>query len=252
MDADRSVTRRACLAALGAAAGCSGRPGWATDGPGGASAGTARDSGTPPASASSAGGATPDSGPDRDVDGEVRFDADLFEPLRAGGYTVYVRHAATEDTSEELRESGPDDEFFADCSVQRNLSPTGRAQAHEIGYAVDALSIPVGRVESSRYCRCRDTARLAFGRVTPTPDLTWGVANGRERRLDRITAPPEPGRNAVLVSHTLSGIDLSEFLLGDLTLGEGDAAVFDPDRTPAEALVGIVRVDAWRAATMGG
>ncbi|MBI4572000.1 MAG: hypothetical protein HY713_01780 [candidate division NC10 bacterium] len=31
--------------------------------------------------------------------------------------------------------------------------------------------VPVGRVLSSRWCRCLDTARLAFGRVEPWPPL---------------------------------------------------------------------------------
>jgi len=56
---------------------------------------------------------------------------------------------------------------FDDCSTQRNLSDEGRAQAGRLGAAFRASGVPVGAVLSSRWCRCRDTATIAFDRYEP-------------------------------------------------------------------------------------
>ena len=50
------------------------------------------------------------------------------------------------------------------CETQRNLNDSGRAQAAEIGREFRRLRIPVGAVRSSQFCRCRETAQIAFGR----------------------------------------------------------------------------------------
>ena len=49
------------------------------------------------------------------------------------------------------------------CATQRNLSDRGKQQARKIGALIAARAAPVERVLTSRYCRARETARLAFG-----------------------------------------------------------------------------------------
>ena len=49
------------------------------------------------------------------------------------------------------------------CGTQRNLSEEGRAQARAIGAWFRNLSLRPTAVRSSAWCRCRDTAALAFG-----------------------------------------------------------------------------------------
>jgi broad specificity phosphatase PhoE len=57
-----------------------------------------------------------------------------------------------------------------DCSTQRNLDETGRAQARRIGERFRAEGIVVGAVLTSRWCRAIETAELAFpGRAEPSP-----------------------------------------------------------------------------------
>jgi phosphohistidine phosphatase SixA len=58
-----------------------------------------------------------------------------------------------------------------DCSTQRNLSDEGRAQARRLGDAFRSAGVPVGEVLSSRWCRCIDTATLAFGKVAHYPAI---------------------------------------------------------------------------------
>ncbi len=84
-----------------------------------------------------------------------------WSALQAGGVLI-VRHAQTEPGI-----GDPPGFRLDDCTTQRNLSSAGRAQAAAIGPAaigpaLAARGVRVGRVESSAWCRCLDTARLAF------------------------------------------------------------------------------------------
>lgn len=90
--------------------------------------------------------------------------APLLEALRAGGCVVLLRHALTDPGV-----GDPPGFRLDDCSTQRNLSEQGRAQARRLGAMLADARVPLGPVRSSRWCRCLDTARLAFGRVEPWP-----------------------------------------------------------------------------------
>jgi len=86
--------------------------------------------------------------------------------LREGGTVVLLRHAPAPGTGD------PTGFRLGDCSTQRNLSSEGREQARQIGAQFTANHIPIERVLSSEWCRCLETARLAFGdRVEPLPAL---------------------------------------------------------------------------------
>ncbi|MBN9241615.1 MAG: histidine phosphatase family protein [Mesorhizobium sp.] len=76
--------------------------------------------------------------------------------LRGGGHVVLLRHAAATGISE------PAGFDIEKCSTQRNLSERGKQQARKIGALFAARAAPVERILSSRYCRCLDTARIAF------------------------------------------------------------------------------------------
>jgi phosphohistidine phosphatase SixA len=76
--------------------------------------------------------------------------------LRQGGHVVLLRHAMTNGSND------PANFDIAKCATQRNLSERGKQQARKMGALFDARSAPIERVLSSRYCRCLDTARIAF------------------------------------------------------------------------------------------
>jgi len=84
----------------------------------------------------------------------------LWSLLAGGGQVVMMRHAST------VSGVGDPPRFdLRDCTTQRNLSEVGRQESRRIGVAVRARAIPIGRVLSSQWCRCFETARLAFGRA---------------------------------------------------------------------------------------
>jgi phosphohistidine phosphatase SixA len=162
---------------------------------------------------------------------------ELVAALRQGGYVIYFRHAATDMTQT--------DSDLSRCETQRNLNAQGRADARAIGAAFRALDIPVGQVLSSGYCRTRDTAQLAFGRAELVRDLSGLPAAQREQRtatLRKLLATtPETGTNTVLVSH---GFNITA--AAEITIGEGEAAIFAPGAEGTFTLVARVRPNEWQ------
>jgi phosphohistidine phosphatase SixA len=170
--------------------------------------------------------------------------SDLLRSLRSGGLTIYFRHAAT------VPGSDADLENLDNCPAQRNLSDLGREQAQVIGEAFRRLEIPVGRVLSSRLCRCRDTATIAFGRAEQSLDITSLPQASNEAEKARRTGalrqllatPPPSGQNTVLVAHLFN-----VFAAAETNLAEGEAAIFEPLGGEQFRLVAKVTPDEWDA-----
>ena len=82
----------------------------------------------------------------------------IIETLKKGGYLVFIRHA--------YAPGGGDPANFKlnDCSTQRNLNDDGRNQSIKIGNFFTENNIIIDRVFSSNWCRCKDTADLAFNK----------------------------------------------------------------------------------------
>lgn len=131
----------------------------------------------------------------------------LEAELRRGGLVLLVRHAATEPGV-----GDPPGFRLGDCGTQRNLSAAGRAQALALGAALRARRIPVAEVRSSRWCRCLDTARLAFEGLVPVQP--WPVldsffddrAAGPSRTAALLAAARgvPAGANVVWVTHQVN------------------------------------------------
>ena len=125
----------------------------------------------------------------------------LWTLLRGGGQVVLLRHAAT-DMEQRDQVGAP----LSDCARQRNLNEDGREDARLIGAVLRARAIPVGRVLSSGYCRCLETAQLAFGRAEAWTALQQALTDKsvQEARIGEIRAVagerPTDG-NLVLVTH---------------------------------------------------
>ena len=130
----------------------------------------------------------------------------VWRLLTAGGCAVLMRHAQTEAGI-----GDPSGFRLDDCSTQRNLSAAGREQARRIGAGFARRGIGVDEVLSSRWCRCLETARLAFPghEVRVFEALNSFFADGATRqaqtdalreRLARLRAP----QRVVLVTHQVN------------------------------------------------
>ena len=84
--------------------------------------------------------------------------ADVPELLRIGGCALMLRHTQTEPGI-----GDPTGYRLDQCSTQRNLSNEGREQAKRIGQWLKGRGLTPQSIHTSTWCRCKDTAELAFG-----------------------------------------------------------------------------------------
>ena len=80
----------------------------------------------------------------------------LFKQLEDGGKLIFIRHAYAPGSGD------PNNFNLNDCSSQRNLSEEGRKQAQYIGEFFRNKKIKIYKVLSSEWCRCKETAQIAF------------------------------------------------------------------------------------------
>lgn len=82
---------------------------------------------------------------------------DLAQAIRTPGAVVMIRHAQTESGI-----GDPENFRLSDCSTQRNLSQEGRQQSVRLGQWFSRQGLQPKQVLSSQWCRCLETAQLAF------------------------------------------------------------------------------------------
>ena len=80
----------------------------------------------------------------------------LKKQLEGGEKIIFIRHAYAPGNGDPVNFN------LNDCSTQRNLSKRGRVQAVNIGKFFRKYEIDIDKVFSSEWCRCKDTASLAF------------------------------------------------------------------------------------------
>jgi phosphohistidine phosphatase SixA len=144
--------------------------------------------------------------------------------LRQGGCVLMLRHAQTEPGI------GDPPEFkLGVCGTQRNLSAAGKQSAVRMGQWFKARGLQPQAVLTSAWCRCVDTANLAFGKSQlwaplnsvfgdrlPLPDQTAAL----RQALAQLPA----GQFQVWVSHQTN----VTALVGQF-LGMGEGVILDRD-----------------------
>lgn len=159
--------------------------------------------------------------------------------LRAGGKVVLIRHGAT------IGGAGDPPGFrLGDCATQRNLTDKGIAESKAMGERIRAQKVNVGKVISSQWCRCRDTASLMnLGQPVEIAE-TFNNAYTFSDRRDELTkgaramigAWKGPGA-LVIVTHGANILPLTGF-----QPAEGEMIVVEPEATADGRLRVIGRI----------
>ena len=129
--------------------------------------------------------------------------AQLLAVWRQGG-VLLIRHAATESGL-----GDPPGFVIGQCRTQRNLSDEGRQASRAFGAWLQSQNFKPDAVRSSQWCRCQDTARLAFGAYEDWPALNSTFAGqgdpaAQQQALrERLSALPA-GRTEVWVTHQVN------------------------------------------------
>jgi phosphohistidine phosphatase SixA len=79
---------------------------------------------------------------------------DSLQGTNPKGYVLLMRHALAPGVGD------PANLRVGDCSTQRNLNDQGRQDARDIGQWIKRREVRILRVESSRWCRAKETAKL--------------------------------------------------------------------------------------------
>lgn len=151
--------------------------------------------------------------------------------LRAGGLVLALRHALAPGNFD------PPEFRLGDCSTQRNLDDEGRAQARRLGAWFHSRGLKPARVRSSPWCRCVDTAMLAFGVAE-----TWAALGSPRGAVETTNAEHRsalqqalravsvrPGHFEVWVTHMFV---LSDLVAGSVASGEALLLRAGPDGQP--------------------
>jgi broad specificity phosphatase PhoE len=138
--------------------------------------------------------------------------------LRAGACAMLLRHAQTVPGI-----GDPPGFSLGACSTQRNLSEEGKAQARRIGEWFTARALQPRAVRSSAWCRCQDTAELAFGRNEVWPALNsffngQGSEGVQTAKLHAALGRLRGGRFEGWVTHQ---VNMSALTGQGMAMGEG-------------------------------
>jgi phosphohistidine phosphatase SixA len=143
-------------------------------------------------------------------------DAGFWTLLREGGCVLLMRHAQTDPGV-----GDPPDFKLGECSTQRNLSEAGREQARKVHATFLRERVKVDQVRSSAWCRCVDTAMLAFKQNTVWAPLNSFFGNGDRDTQTRTVLDAVQGwqapRNLVLVTHQ---VNITALTGQNLAMGE--------------------------------
>lgn len=123
---------------------------------------------------------------------------------RQAGGVLLIRHAATE-----AGVGDPPGFALGQCSSQRNLSDQGRQASRRMGTWMQDQKLRPDAVLSSQWCRCQDTARLAFGTFEDWSALNstfagQGDAAGQEIAMRARLHGLPVGRREVWVTHQVN------------------------------------------------
>ena len=154
----------------------------------------------------------------------------VINELKRGGNIIFIRHA--------YAPGGGDPKNFDinDCKTQRNLSNSGREQAKKIGSYFKERNIPIGKVYSSEWCRCKETASIAFNDFVTKSFLnsffSSQFAKNKDpqiKKLKNFIKDSNKNKNLVFVTHY---VVISESLnyapsSGEIVISKKDFKVID-------------------------
>jgi phosphohistidine phosphatase SixA len=147
----------------------------------------------------------------------------MISELQEGSKIVFIRHAYAPGVGD------PENFNIKDCSTQRNLDTNGKEQAKKIGNYFTKNKIPIYKIISSEWCRCKETALLGFKNFETKDFLNSFFSskfqknrNHQIRDLKEYVKKLETNKNLIFVTHY---VVISEIL--DYAPSSGEIVISD-------------------------
>ena len=126
----------------------------------------------------------------------------LINELKNEGKLIFIRHAYAPGGGD------PDNFDINDCNAQRNLNYSGREQARNIGVFFKNNNIKIENIYSSEWCRCKETALIAFNKFENKKFLnsffSSKFAKNKDiqiKRLKKFIKDWDGDKNLIFVTH---------------------------------------------------
>ncbi|MDA9665626.1 histidine phosphatase family protein [Candidatus Pelagibacter sp.] len=166
------------------------------------------------------------------INSSVKADSNqnLINELKQGGKLIFIRHAYAPGGGD------PSNFDINDCNTQRNLSNLGKEQAKKIGFFFKSKNILIDQVYSSEWCRCKETALIAFNKFETNFFLNSFFStkfaknkNNQMKSLKKFIKNWDGKKNLVFVTHY---VVISEILnyapsSGEIVISDKDLKVID-------------------------
>ena len=126
-----------------------------------------------------------------------------WEPAKNGDKVILIRHSLAPGNGD------PAGFKINDCKTQRNLSLKGINQSKKIGKLFKKNKIKISQVLSSQWCRCKDTAKYAFGEFKEFKALNSTFQSPYDKNEPRqlkelkdfVNNWNGKGKNLILITH---------------------------------------------------
>ena len=149
----------------------------------------------------------------------------LINLLKDGEKIIFIRHAYAPGNGD------PDNFNLNNCSTQRNLSESGKVQAKNIGKFFEKNQIEFDRVLSSEWCRCKETAILAFKnfetKIFLNSFYSFEFSENKNKQildLKKYVKKFESKKNLILVTHYVVISEVLNYLpsSGEIVISDKD------------------------------
>ena len=159
----------------------------------------------------------------------------LINELEKGEKLIFIRHAYAPGGGD------PNNFNLNDCSTQRNLNDAGREQAEQIGKFFRKNKIKIDKVLSSEWCRCKETAKIAFKNFSTNSFLNSfyspKYAKNRNKQIKALKdyiKKYQSNKNLILVTHYVLISDVLNY-----APSSGEIVVSDKNLN----MVGTIKID---------
>lgn len=163
----------------------------------------------------------------------------LMDALRAGGYTVMLRHARTDRSFNEQRDPVP-----TARKDQRNLTDDGIKDAALMGVVFRKYGIQFAEIISSPMYRTVETAEYSVGKPTSTTMMLRAFPSTPEQAALVMKAPKKGTNRLIVTHHFVIETHVPGIKPGDI--GESEAAVVRHTADGKVELAGRITLSDWQ------
>jgi phosphohistidine phosphatase SixA len=154
----------------------------------------------------------------------------LIYELNQGGKLIFIRHAYAPGGGDPINFD------INKCNTQRNLNDSGRKQANKIGSLFKANNIFVHKVYSSEWCRCKETASIAFNEFETKNFLNSFFSskfaqnkNSQIKSFKKFIKSWDGKKNLIFVTHYVFISEILDYApsSGEIIISDKDLKVID-------------------------